>query len=310
MKRAFTLIELLVVIAIIAILAAILFPVFAQAKEAAKSTTCLSNIKQIGVSITLYENDNDDAIPPDDESDNYWSGPVLPLGDYTNPQPETQIGTSWVFLLQPYSKSKALFYDPSFSPSNLSQALDSANCDGNGTSGSASTGIVPGDSVDGNVPNGFLSHYAIAYYSDGTVFGNNGSAPTESSAIYKYAGSGWWPTDSSFATTQFFVMNTSKIVEPARNAIVGDGFTSISSPSLPSSSYFYPTNSNYGSLGLPGGVGIQNHFGCEGTYRHKSVGSNYGFADTHAKYYPLNLQTVFAQDSGGLWYEKYLTYDR
>lgn len=49
MKRAFTLIELLVVIAIIAILAAILFPVFAQAKEAAKKTGCLSNTKQVGI---------------------------------------------------------------------------------------------------------------------------------------------------------------------------------------------------------------------------------------------------------------------
>ncbi len=63
MKKAFTLIELLVVIAIIAILAAILFPVFAQAKEAAKKTSCLSNIKQIGTSTFLYGGDNDDLLP-------------------------------------------------------------------------------------------------------------------------------------------------------------------------------------------------------------------------------------------------------
>jgi prepilin-type N-terminal cleavage/methylation domain-containing protein/prepilin-type processing-associated H-X9-DG protein len=61
-KSAFTLIELLVVIAIIAILAAILFPVFTQAKEAAKATACLSNMKQIGLSLTMYQNDNDDQI--------------------------------------------------------------------------------------------------------------------------------------------------------------------------------------------------------------------------------------------------------
>ncbi len=64
MKKAFTLIELLVVIAIIAILAAILFPVFAQAKDSAKDTTALSNVKQMGTSMLLYSTDADDLFPP------------------------------------------------------------------------------------------------------------------------------------------------------------------------------------------------------------------------------------------------------
>ncbi|MFQ3678639.1 MAG: prepilin-type N-terminal cleavage/methylation domain-containing protein [Fimbriimonadaceae bacterium] len=63
MRRAFTLIELLVVIAIIAILAAILFPVFAQAKASAKRTTGLSNVKQLALAMILYQNDNDDILP-------------------------------------------------------------------------------------------------------------------------------------------------------------------------------------------------------------------------------------------------------
>lgn len=64
MRRAFTLIELLVVIAIIAILAAILFPVFVQAKEAAKQTACASNIRQIGLATQLYLIDHDDMWVP------------------------------------------------------------------------------------------------------------------------------------------------------------------------------------------------------------------------------------------------------
>ncbi len=69
--RAFTLIELLVVIAIIAILAAILFPVFAQAKEAAKRTTCISNLKNVALATVLYITDYDEVSLPS----SYASGP-------------------------------------------------------------------------------------------------------------------------------------------------------------------------------------------------------------------------------------------
>jgi prepilin-type N-terminal cleavage/methylation domain-containing protein/prepilin-type processing-associated H-X9-DG protein len=84
----FTLIELLVVIAIIAILAAILFPVFAQAREKARQTSCLSNIKQLGLGIVMYTQDYDEMFPVHAYWDNdwnttegkslYWEGRVLP----------------------------------------------------------------------------------------------------------------------------------------------------------------------------------------------------------------------------------------
>jgi prepilin-type N-terminal cleavage/methylation domain-containing protein len=76
MRRAFTLIELLVVIAIVAILAAILFPVFARAKLAAKKTACLSNLMQVGKAAIMYTTDNDGLFPWVPDSDLQLTPPV------------------------------------------------------------------------------------------------------------------------------------------------------------------------------------------------------------------------------------------
>lgn len=70
-RKGFTLIELLVVIAIIAILAAILFPVFAQAREKARLATCTSNMKQINLSLLMYIQDYDETFP--DVANNWWA---------------------------------------------------------------------------------------------------------------------------------------------------------------------------------------------------------------------------------------------
>jgi prepilin-type N-terminal cleavage/methylation domain-containing protein/prepilin-type processing-associated H-X9-DG protein len=90
-RKAFTLIELLVVIAIIAILAAILFPVFAQAKLAAKKTSALSAIKQLGLGVYLYIGDSDDEFPSAFQGTD-WTGNDL-----------------WEIRLQPYTKSLGVF---------------------------------------------------------------------------------------------------------------------------------------------------------------------------------------------------------
>jgi prepilin-type N-terminal cleavage/methylation domain-containing protein len=99
MKRAFTLIELLVVIAIIAILAAILFPVFASAKESAKQTVSISNGRQIGMAIKLYLADSDDTMPIFQA----YNGAISPW------DPE-HLGTE--VYLYPYVKNKDIFKDP------------------------------------------------------------------------------------------------------------------------------------------------------------------------------------------------------
>lgn len=90
-KRAFTLVELLVVIAIIAILAAILFPVFARARENARKTSCLSNLKQIGLGFMQYAQDYDERLP--------WSADGGAV--------------SWAITMQPYIKNTQIFRCPS-----------------------------------------------------------------------------------------------------------------------------------------------------------------------------------------------------
>ncbi|MDX2065008.1 MAG: prepilin-type N-terminal cleavage/methylation domain-containing protein [Fimbriimonadaceae bacterium] len=101
MKKAFTLIELLVVIAIIAILAAILFPVFAQAKAAAKQTQNLSNMKQIGTAAQMYIADYDDTYPSDPLFEFCPSDPSLGVGDI-----DRWGNYYWPFLFQPYTKQQ------------------------------------------------------------------------------------------------------------------------------------------------------------------------------------------------------------
>lgn len=109
-RRGFTLIELLVVIAIIAILAAILFPVFAQARETARSASCKSNLKQLITGCVMYATDNDGYWPSNSSKD--WISPI----DAPNQR------SSWYTQLQPYVKNMGVFDCPSAPQGTLYQA--------------------------------------------------------------------------------------------------------------------------------------------------------------------------------------------
>jgi prepilin-type N-terminal cleavage/methylation domain-containing protein len=103
-KQGFTLVELLVVIAIIAILAAVLFPVFAQARESAKKSACLSNNKQLDLGVLLYANDYDDAL--------------MPVADSTNT-------VLWVDLEEPYIRNAQVRVCPDDPKDKVSYGLNS-----------------------------------------------------------------------------------------------------------------------------------------------------------------------------------------
>jgi len=123
-KKGFTLIELLVVIAIIAILAAILFPVFARARENARRASCQSNLKQIGLGIAQYTQDYDEKVMP----------------AYTT----NGTGVFWPMIVQPYLKSMQIFVCPSGppAPASLPEAYPSYGLNGAMNTGLGTSGIA------------------------------------------------------------------------------------------------------------------------------------------------------------------------
>ena len=200
--RGFTLIELLVVIAIIAILAAILFPVFAQAREKARETQCLSNSKNLGLAILMYAQDYDDGICP-------W----LTRVEYAGQRPYERW---WPYKLQPYiknggigSQASGIFRCPSFSLEKLQKSADAPDCDG------------PGWLEDLIPPQQVYTHYGIAWNQPNPDCGHACAQPrtgTADSPFFQYPGSFGYPPDSGGYTTYL-----PAVQRAAETIIISDG---------------------------------------------------------------------------------------
>jgi prepilin-type N-terminal cleavage/methylation domain-containing protein/prepilin-type processing-associated H-X9-DG protein len=162
-KSAFTLIELLVVIAIISILAAILFPVFAQAREKARQISCLSNLKQLGLAYVQYVQDYDGYSINVDKGENLSAGPGI--------FPTQPVQGLWYINLFPYVKSWNTYLCP-----DRTTTFPEPGTNPGDFSGSAKNSAGKAADVDGCFDNINPTGYCVGYgYNDGPL-SDNGAA--------------------------------------------------------------------------------------------------------------------------------------
>ena len=173
MKRGFTLIELLVVIAIIAILAAMLFPVFGRAREAARKTACLSNLKQIGLASLMYLQDYDGYFPRADHICN----------------PHTRL----IAELMPYMKNQQILYCPSAMSMGVSTITET---DANIAAGNISYYYWSFDGLPSTAPPAgppdYLGWIDRFFYMQRTGAGNTPRILTEQSDTDMWLASDWF----------------------------------------------------------------------------------------------------------------------
>jgi prepilin-type N-terminal cleavage/methylation domain-containing protein/prepilin-type processing-associated H-X9-DG protein len=251
LKSGFTLIELLVVIAIIAILAAILFPVFAQAREKARAITCVSNEKQLGLATMQYTQDNDDTYPDGNDGVGYQGVPC-----------------AWAAQIYPYIKSTQVYLCP-----DDPNPLDVVSYAVNNYTGNAGNWR--------NLPQHWNFDHTAECYSYGTpmsVFNAPSSTILYCEVAESYLAPGtfsWYPWDSQD------IADNDDIISPATN---GNGVWGWSSNPANGGG---PYGGVVLATGLLSGQTAANYI--PGTVqavtgRH-SGGSNFVMCDGHAKFY-------------------------
>jgi len=266
-RKAFTLIELLVVIAIIAILAAILFPVFAQAKTAAKRTSELSNLKQVGIGALLYSGDFDDVFP----MHAHWNTEGKDIVNGYSP---------WAVRIAPYLKSTPILRSPldSFSHVDnkdgwlgptLSLAANTLAGGPEFTAGNSLRGPIGFDMSQWGGPTNSMSQTQVTLVAETIMFG-----PKYSNDLAKIAGGNAW---GGAANVAYYVPSSTFLwdCEPEAKAdgcyytgIGGNGDTWQAGgiPNGARTEAAYPTGKN-------GGVSTTD----------KGTPANFTFTDGHAK---------------------------
>lgn len=243
-KRGFTLIELFVVIAIIAILAAILFPVFASARQKARETSSISNEKQIGLALLQYNQDADEYFPVSE---------VFSVGD----------NTSWIVKIYPYVKSTGVFMAPE--DSGVSNANFSWCGAGVSYAANAWQGVNGSNATRGIIALGNSWANGAKPISLGSVGQPSASIAVAErfSSDQQYAGANWtggvyvqmWP----------------------QNLFLGDQYYSYWGTAIPNDA-----NSTAGAAWPGGSLGaVSNHYA--GTPRGNDAQANFLFVDGHAK---------------------------